>query len=107
MNMDDSSKDLIPTKDETMEILSQVSQAQMEKPDLMAVPVATIQAWTDCVVRKAFNRVKGEYGKASDEFMDEVKRSSEQFGNEVDKTFARFQNEIEKAIKRFEGKANL
>ena len=104
--MNDLSKDLIPTKEETMEILSQVSQAQIEKPDLMAVPVATIQAWTNCVVRKAFSRMKGECGKASDEFVDEVKKSAEQFENEVDKSFERFQNEIEKAIKRFQDEAS-
>jgi len=104
--MDDPSKDLIPTKEEITEVLKQVLQAQKEKPDPMKVPLAFFRAWTDCVVRKAFNRIEGEHGKASDEFMDEVKRSSEQFGNEVDKAINQYKDELEKAIKKFIDETN-
>jgi len=105
--MNDLSKSLIPTKEENREILAQILQAQIEKPDPMNLPVAIFRAWTNCVVRKAFNRVEGEHGKASDELKAEMIKPAEQLGNEIDKTFERFQNEVEKAIKRFEDKINL
>lgn len=104
--MDDLSKSLIPTKEETMEILSQVTQAQKEQPDLKNLPAAILQAWTDCVVRKAVNRFGGEFDKASDELKAEMMKPAEQLGNEVDKAINQYKNELEKAIKRFEDKAN-
>jgi len=94
---------LIPTKEEIAEILKQVSQAQKEKPDLMEVPVAILRAWTDCVVRKAVNRLEGECGKASDELKAEMMKPAEQ----LDKAINQYKDELEKAIKRFRDGANI
>lgn len=90
----DPSKSLIPTKDDIGEILSQVSEAQKKKPDLMSLPTAILQAWVGCIVQKAFNRLEGERDEAANQLKDEVVKTAEQFGNEIDKAIKRFEDEI-------------
>lgn len=104
--MNDLSKSLIPTKEEITEILKQVSQAQMEQPDLKKLPVAILQAWSDCVMRKAFNQIEGEYNKPFNQFKDKMIKPAEQFGNEVDKAINQYKDALEKAIKKFKDEAS-
>ena len=83
--MNDLSKDLIPTKEETMEILSQVTQAQKEQPDPMKVPVTILQAWVGRVVLKAFNRVEGKFNESFDEFVDGVEKIVKRLEDEANR----------------------
>lgn len=74
---------LIPTKEEIREILVQMLQAQIEKPDPMKVPVAILQAWAGRIVLKAFSIMEGEYSKSLDQFKDEVEKAIKEFEDEA------------------------
>ena len=104
--MDNLSKGLIPTKEEITEILKQVSQAQIENPNPMNLPVAILQAWVGCIEQKALAQVGGVYNETASQFKDEVIKTAEQFGSEVDKAINQYKDALDKAIQRFEGRAN-
>ena len=78
--------DLVPTKDEIKEILSQVfeAQAKQDSRNLQDLPVVIFQAWVGQVVINAFNRVKNEYDKSVDEFIAETKKAIKRLEGSID-----------------------
>ena len=81
--MTSDSKSLIPSEDEILRILSQVSQAQA-KQDPRSLPVAILQAWVGQVMIKAFNKISNEYDKSSNEFRAEVEKAVRRLENSID-----------------------
>jgi hypothetical protein len=79
--------DLIPTKDEAREIISQVIKAQtalgLEPQNIRNIPVAIFQAWCVHMMLKAFDKVNSEYDKSSSGFRAEVERTVKELDNEI------------------------
>jgi hypothetical protein len=78
--------DLVPTKDEIREILSQVFEAQAEQHfrNIQDLPVVLLQAWTGQVVLNAFNSVKNQYDKSANELIAETKKAIRRLKNSID-----------------------
>jgi NADH:ubiquinone oxidoreductase subunit D len=85
--------DIMPTKDEVREILSQVFKAQMvenfDSKNIRNLSVAIFQAWCGRMMLKAFNKIGGEYDKSYSEYIAVVEKAVKSFENEVRSTFGK------------------
>jgi hypothetical protein len=92
------SADIIPTKDETREILAQIFQAQTHqitqgtwKPEnIQNAPIILTQAWLGRMLLKTINQIDDEYFKSFEQFKMEVKKAVEEFDNKVNSIFREY-----------------
>lgn len=83
--------DIMPTKDEAREIISQIFRAQMaegfDPKNIRNLSVTMFQKWCGHMMLKAFEKMNNEYDKSANELKAEVEKAIKGFENEIRSVF--------------------